>query len=802
MKNNYFGLKFCSFNFIKIFGFVLAAVFIFGGFFAPNFVLAARTITSATLNGASNVTVKSGDSITATVTVQVTNASDPWGSTRYRFGTKNWICVANISNHPTGTTATEIFSIIAPLTAGTYDVSFDARSGNTCDGGDPNSIILISGIIVNNIPPLSNQSTLTVTGLPASATYGQVGIVAGTSGGSGTGAVSFSAGASTACSVNATTGAVSIISGTGNCIITAAKAGDSNYNPITSAPISITVGKSNQTISFGVLPDKIYGDADFSVTATANSGLPVAFSSSSSGICSVSGDTVHIIGVGVCAITASQTGDTNYNPAPDVLQTFTINKRNLIVTATGVNKVYDANVAATVTLGSNTIESDNLTFAYTAVFDDPNVGAGKAVHVSGIAISGGTNASNYNLLNTTAETTASITRSSVVISLDKTNLTKVYNGSTQSVGVSTDPSGLANSVTYNGSAVAPTSAGSYSVFATVTDPNYAGTDSATLIISKVDPIVSWANPADIVFGAALGGAQLNAASRTPGALVYNPVSGTVLPVGAEQVLSTLFTPTDSANYNSTTTTVLVNVLPVPTLTGIAITTPASKLSYTVGDALDLTGLVVTGKYSDGNTQVEVVEVADVAGFDSSASATGQVLTITYDGQTTTYAVNIVAAPVVSLPPPPTPAPSGGNGPIVGSYENSSGGEGGGTIIQSPKISGDISGDSSKNEIAGTGGTNLTPTVVTPIAAPDQVVKQIATQAPVSESVGTSGNLGTETQSVSAMSASEQSTSNLQLAAAIVATQNSGGAWFWFWLTVILIVICVVIYFLLKRKKQL
>ncbi|MFA6376779.1 MAG: S8 family serine peptidase, partial [Candidatus Paceibacterota bacterium] len=39
-----------------------------------------------------------------------------------------------------------------------------------------------------------------------------------------------------------------------------------------------------------------------------------------------------------------------------------------------------------------------------------------------------------------------------------------------------------------------------------------------------------------------------------------------------------------------------------TLSSIAITTPATKLSYTVGDPLDITGLVVTGTYSDASTK--------------------------------------------------------------------------------------------------------------------------------------------------------------------------------------------------------
>jgi hypothetical protein len=102
-----------------------------------------------------------------------------------------------------------------------------------------------------------------------------------------------------------------------------------------------------------------------------------------------------------------------------------------------------------------------------------------------------------------------------------------------------------------------------------------------------------------------------------------------------------------------TTTFTVDIqaaAPVEAPTSIAITTPATKLTYTVGDALDLTGLVVTGTYSDGTTKVETVTDADVSGFDSSAPATGQVLTVTLGGQTTTYTVSVLLQ--TTTPPQP------------------------------------------------------------------------------------------------------------------------------------------------------
>ncbi|MGV8906623.1 MAG: Ig-like domain-containing protein [Acetobacterium sp.] len=86
--------------------------------------------------------------------------------------------------------------------------------------------------------------------------------------------------------------------------------------------------------------------------------------------------------------------------------------------------------------------------------------------------------------------------------------------------------------------------------------------------------------------------------------------------------------------------------PAATLSSIAITTPATKLVYEVGDALDLTGLVVTGTYSDGTTKIKpvtdkaITEKA-VTGFDSSAQVIDQVLTITIGGKTTTYTITVL-----------------------------------------------------------------------------------------------------------------------------------------------------------------
>jgi hypothetical protein len=110
---------------------------------------------------------------------------------------------------------------------------------------------------------------------------------------------------------------------------------------------------ANQTISFAGVANKTYGAPDFSVSATASSALPVSFVAT--GKCAVSAALVQITGAGSCTITASQAGDANYNPAPDVAQSFAIAKAGQsIAFAPLVNKTYgspDFRVSATASSG-------------------------------------------------------------------------------------------------------------------------------------------------------------------------------------------------------------------------------------------------------------------------------------------------------------------------------------------------------------------------------------------------------------------------------------------------------------------
>jgi hypothetical protein len=90
--------------------------------------------------------------------------------------------------------------------------------------------------------------------------------------------------------------------------------------------------------------------------------------------------------------------------------------------------------------------------------------------------------------------------------------------------------------------------------------------------------------------------------------------------------------------------------PPKTLSSIAVKTPPTKTAYTTGETLDLAGLVITASYSDSNT-TDFTDWAitndagwTTSGFDSSALAENQTVTISYTEddvtETTTFTVTI------------------------------------------------------------------------------------------------------------------------------------------------------------------
>jgi hypothetical protein len=102
--------------------------------------------------------------------------------------------------------------------------------------------------------------------------------------------------------------------------------GYSNSNTVS------VVTKQNQTITFGSLSAKTFGDAAFALTATTTSALAISYTSSNLQVATVSGNLVTIVGAGTTSITASQTGNISFLGATDASQTLTVAKANQTIT--------------------------------------------------------------------------------------------------------------------------------------------------------------------------------------------------------------------------------------------------------------------------------------------------------------------------------------------------------------------------------------------------------------------------------------------------------------------------------------
>jgi len=89
---------------------------------------------------------------------------------------------------------------------------------------------------------------------------------------------------------------------------------------------------SDQSITFGALTAKTFGNAPFGLTATASSSLTVTYTSSNTSVATVSGSTLTIVGAGTTTITAKQAGNGTFDAALPVEQTLTVNKASQTIT--------------------------------------------------------------------------------------------------------------------------------------------------------------------------------------------------------------------------------------------------------------------------------------------------------------------------------------------------------------------------------------------------------------------------------------------------------------------------------------
>ena len=436
------------------------------------------------------------------------------------------------STTPTGLSVDVTYdgSATAPTNAGTYDVVATVTN--------PNYQGSASGTLT-----IDKASQTINFGALADKTFGDADFQVSATGGGSSEPVTFAATGN--CEV---TGNTVHLTGAGTCTITASQAGNANYKAATSVEQSFTIDKASQAITFGALADKTFGDPNFGLNATADSGLTVSYSAT--GNCSIVGansDQVSIDGAGTCTITASQAGNANYKAATSVEQSFTIDKATATIDVNGYTGTYDGNAhGATGTatgvggadlnsllnLGNSFTNAPggtaNWSFAgngnykaasgsvaivinkadatidvngYTGTYDGNAHGAtGTATGVNNenlnsllnlgnsfTNVPGGTAnwsfAGNGNYNSANGSVAIVINKATANVQLSGLG-PYFYDGTPKAATATTsNPAGLNVTITYNGSTTAPTNVGSYNVVAKITENNYQGQATGTLVIS-------------------------------------------------------------------------------------------------------------------------------------------------------------------------------------------------------------------------------------------------------------------------------------------------------------------------------
>lgn len=418
---------------------------------------------------------------------------------------------------------------------------------------------------------------------------------------------------------------------------------------------TISIQKASPTISVGssVNPSS-YGQSITYTATLANSSSPsgtVTFKDGATtlGTGTISGTsasfTTPTLTAGTHSITAAYAGDSANNGVTSAVLSQTVNKAVLAVTANDASKTYGAtNPGFSVTyagfvLGQNAAVLSGVPSLTTTATTGSPVGTYTINATTGTLTSG-----NYTF--TFVGGTLTITKA--VLTVKANDASRAYGAanpvftSTYSGFVNGDTaaviSGLPSLTT---TATSVSSVGTYLIGATagtLAATNYSFSFVAgTLTITKANVTITWATPAPITYGTPLSSTQLNATASVPGTFAYSPSSGTLLSAGA-QTLGATFTPTDSTNYNTGNTSVVLTVNKATSTVGVTSTLNPSRFGDTVTFQVTVSGsgAVPTGTVviTDAGTTIGTVTLDGTgkASYTTSALVAGShPLLISYGG---------------------------------------------------------------------------------------------------------------------------------------------------------------------------
>ena len=566
----------------------------------------------------------------AALTINVANASMTYGGTFPAFTDSSITGLVNGDTVGGTITVTYSSTTAATSNAGTYAGAITATVAGTHSGDytvtvNAGTLTINAAVLTVNV---ANASMNYGAGFPTFADTSITGLVNGDTVGT-TITVTYSSTTPATSNAGTYAGAITATVGgthSGDYTVTV------NAGTLTINAVALTINVANATMNYGA------GFPTF--TDTSITGLKNGDTVGGTIIVTYSSTTPASSNVGAYAgaITATVSGTSAGNYTVTVNKgTLTIKAVALTVTVNAATMTYGGgfptftSTLATLVNGDTVGGTIILTYSSTTAATS-NVGNYR--NAISVAVSG-TSAGNYTV--TTTKATLTITQAALAVNVNSASMTygggfPTFSGTLVTL-VNGDTLGGTITVTYSSTTPANSHPGTYTSAITATVGgssvgNYAVTiNKGTLTITKATPTVSaWPTASAITYGQTLASSTLTGGTGSV-AGAFSWTSPSTKPGAGTQTESVTFTPTDTTDYNTVTSTINMTVSPA----SLSIT--ENSVSGTYGQAPpafsgivggvvngDAVGTTLTVTYS--STASASSPFSDVGGYPITATVTG------------------------------------------------------------------------------------------------------------------------------------------------------------------------------------
>ena len=306
------------------------------------------------------VTVRKAQA-TLTLAPNVPTVSTPYGTTVQLGTTGASTGALSYTSATTAICTVSAAGVVTPVTVGNCEITA-ARAGDATYAPATSNKVTIAVV-------KGSQATIAITAPAAGATVALSSAAptvtvpaSGVNAGSGTGAKAFSTSTPTVCSINETTGALTLLAA-GACKFSVTKAADANYNAATSPEVTLTITKGVQgTLVASATPASIAFHLTSTVTTpaagTTNGGkgtgaVTFAVDPTTAAVCSVNATSgvVTPTTIGTCKVLATRAEDSNYTAVTSAAVSIVITKGTQSALTLSASALGVVNVpAATVTM--------------------------------------------------------------------------------------------------------------------------------------------------------------------------------------------------------------------------------------------------------------------------------------------------------------------------------------------------------------------------------------------------------------------------------------------------------------------